>query len=77
MFELQGKYGTAKVFVDAADQASVSQVVSQVVSVEAYEARLIHERIRREIAISEAQIEEGKMRDAGESLDALRKRYGL
>ena len=28
MFELQGKYGTAKVFTDTADQASISQVVT-------------------------------------------------
>ena len=28
MFELQGKYGTAKVFTDTADQASISQVLT-------------------------------------------------
>ena len=30
MLELQGKYATAKVFTDVVDEASISQVISQI-----------------------------------------------
>ena len=46
-------------------------------SMEAYEARLSHEWVCRELAVSEAQIGTGRVRDAGEALAALREKYGI
>ena len=46
-------------------------------SMETFETQYNRERMYRELEISEKQMEEGKVRDAEESLAALRKKYGL
>lgn len=46
-------------------------------SMETYEAHYNREKIYRELEISEKQIETGNVKDAKESLAALRKKYDL
>jgi len=46
-------------------------------SMETFETQYNRERMYRELEISEKQIEEGRVRDAKESLAALRKKYDL
>ncbi|MCM1159482.1 MAG: type II toxin-antitoxin system Phd/YefM family antitoxin [Bacteroidales bacterium] len=46
-------------------------------SMETYESQYNREKIYRELEISERQIEEGKILDAKEALDSLRRKYDL
>ena len=46
-------------------------------SMETYETQYNREKLYRELEISEKQVEEGNVRDAKQSIEALRKKYEL
>lgn len=48
-----------------------------IMSMESYESRMKQMKMYEDIEVSEAQIQEGKVKDARKSLSSMRERYGL
>lgn len=48
-----------------------------IMSMESYESQMKRIKIYEDIEVSEAQIKEGKIKDAKKSLASMRERYGL
>ena len=48
-----------------------------IMSMESYESQMKQMKIYEDIEVSEAQIQEGKVKDARKSLSSMRERYGL
>ena len=48
-----------------------------IMSMESYESQMKRIKIYEDIEVSEAQIKEGKIKDAKKSLVSMRERYGL
>ena len=48
-----------------------------IMSMESYECRMKQMKMYEDIEASEAQIQEGKVKDARKSLSSMRERYGL
>lgn len=48
-----------------------------IMSMESYESRMKQMKMYEDIEASEAQIQEGKVKDARKSLSSMRERYGL
>ena len=48
-----------------------------IMSMESYESQMKRIKMYEDIEVSEAQIKEGKVKDARKSLSSMRERYGL